>query len=75
MQVNVFVTRVNGALRNSLLVLPVSPAAAIPPEMREGWTYYATTNSDDAMFRSASIEDDIALQGYCLVETVTPRHV
>lgn len=74
MQVNVFVTRKAGELQHQLLVLPMSPSAAIPPEYRSGWTYFATTTSEDAMFRSAKVEDDIARQGYCLVETVTPSH-
>lgn len=34
MNVNVFVLGVDGAVRNELLVLPLSPQAAIPPEYR-----------------------------------------
>lgn len=73
MKVNVFVTRIDGVLRNSLLVLPKSPTAPPPPGLRQGWSYFATTNIDDKIFGSARVEDDIARQGYCLV-AVTSDH-
>lgn len=71
MQVNVFITHQEGALRNSLLVPPQSPQAAIPKEYQAGWQYFATVNSGDEMFggiSARSIELDILTAGHALVD-------
>lgn len=73
MQVNVFVTRRAGELQRELLVLPLSPEAAIPSEYRSGWNYYATVDTRDRMFGDVdarAIETELACSGYAVV---TPR--
>jgi hypothetical protein len=72
MQVNVFITRQDGQLQNRLLVLPISPTAAIPKEYRSGWSYYATLDSADAMFSGLPVDADLAAKGFAVVEPETP---
>lgn len=75
MNVNVFVARVDGALRNELLVLPLTPEAAIPAQYRVGWNYYATVDSGDRMFGDVdarAIEVEIATSGFAVVTPVAP---
>jgi hypothetical protein len=71
MQVNVFITRRDGAVQNKLLVLPIDAKAAIPPEYRLGWIYYATTGTADRMFGqidAATLEAQIATKGFAIVK-------
>ena len=75
MNVNVFVTRVDGALQTELLVLPLSPQAAIPPQYRVGWNYYATVDTGDRMFGdidARAIETEIAKSGFAVVKPTAP---
>lgn len=75
MNVNVFVTRVDGALQNELLILPLSPQAAIPPQYRVGWNYYTTVDSGDRMFGdidTLAIEAEIAKSGFALFRPSAP---
>lgn len=75
MQVNVFITRQDGQLQNKLLVLPITPAAAIPKEYRVGWTYYASVSTADRMFGdvdAATLEEQIAAKGFAVVVPATP---
>lgn len=75
MNVNVFVTRVDGAVQTELLVLPLSPEAAIPPQYRTGWNYYATVDTGDHMFGDVdarAIEVEIALNGFAVVKPEAP---
>jgi len=75
MQVNVFVTRVGDQLQTELLVLPMSPQAAIPPQYRTGWNYYATVDTADGMFGDIDavlIETEIALSGFAVVKPEAP---
>lgn len=72
MQVNVFITRENGQLQNKLLVLPITPIAAIPKEYRDGWRYYATVPSTDAMFNGVDVERSLADKGFAVVEPEVP---
>ena len=75
MQVNVFITRKAGELQRELLVLPMSPQAAIPPEYRSGWTYYATVDTGDRMFGdlgAVAIEAELAKSGFVVVTPTAP---
>jgi len=75
MQVNVFVTRTAGQLQRELLVLPMSPEAAIPPKYRTGWNYYATVDTGDRMFgdlNAQSIERELASSGHVVVTPHAP---
>lgn len=75
MQVNVFVTRTAGQLQRELLVLPMSPEAAIPPKFRSGWNYYATVDTGDGMFGdidARTLESELASSGFALVTPHTP---
>jgi hypothetical protein len=75
MQVNVFVTRTDGQMQNQLLVLPLSPHAAIPQQYRQGWSYYATVDTGDHMFGdvdAVAIEKELANSGYAVVSTKAP---
>jgi hypothetical protein len=75
MQVNVFITRENRQLQNTLLVLPISPTAAIPPEFRLGWIYFASVSTGDRMFGdtdAVSLEAQIASKGYAVVKPNVP---
>jgi hypothetical protein len=69
-QVNVFVTRIEGQLQMRLLVLPLAPQAAIPKEFRDGWTYFATVDTHDKLLAAsaAKVEADIGANGYAVVE-------
>jgi hypothetical protein len=70
MQVNVFITPGNGQLQNKLLVLPITPTAAIPKKYRVGWTYYTSVSTADRMFGdvdAATLEDEIAAKGFAVV--------
>jgi hypothetical protein len=72
--VNVFVTRENGDQQNKLLVLPINPKVAIPPEFRLGWIYYATVSTGDRMFgkmNANSLEEHIASRGFAIVKPET----
>lgn len=70
MQVLVFVARPAGEKTRKLLVLPVTPGAAIPPAMREEWDYFATVDVGDKLLAASSgrVASDIERQGYALVE-------
>lgn len=71
MNVNVFVTRVDGQLQNQLLVLPIKPEAMIPPQYRTGWNYFATVDTGDRMFGDVdarAIEAEIAATGFAVVK-------
>ena len=75
MNVNVFVTRIDGALQNDLLVLPVSPEAVIPAQYRTGWNYFATVDTSDHIFGaidSRAIEVEIASSGFAVVKPKAP---
>jgi hypothetical protein len=75
MQVNVFITRSKGQLQRELLVLPMSPQSAIPPEYRSGWNYYATVDTRDQMFGNVdarAIETELANSGFAVVMPQTP---
>lgn len=75
MQVNVFVTTPSGKLQRELLVLPMSPQAAIPPEYRSGWTYYATVDTGDRMFGdidAKTLEERIARTGFAVITPQPP---
>jgi len=74
MQVNVFVIPRDS--ENKLLVLPMSPDAAIPPQFQKGWFYYASVSSGDALFGdvdATTIEDGIAASGFALVSPEVPN--
>ena len=76
MQVNVFITREDGQLQNKLLVLPISPQAAIPPQYRVGWVYYARVDTQDQMFGdldAVTLEAKIAAEGFAIVVPETPH--
>jgi hypothetical protein len=71
MNVNVFVTRVDGQLQRDLLAVPLAPTAVIPPQYRTGWTYYATVDTGDRMFGdvdATAIEAEIAASGFAVVK-------
>jgi hypothetical protein len=75
MQVNVFITRESGELRNKLLVLPINPKVAIPPEFRLGWIYYATVSTGDRMFGemdAVTLEEHVASRGFASIKPETP---
>jgi len=75
MQVNVFVTRQEGQLQRELLVLPLSPEAAIPPQYQEGWTYFVTVETTDRIFGDVdaeAIEAEIAASGFAVVTPQVP---
>ncbi|WP_299753155.1 hypothetical protein [Devosia sp.] len=53
----------------------MSPEAAIPPQYRVGWTYYATVDTGDRMFGdidARGIEAEIASSGFALVKPEAP---
>lgn len=71
MNVNVFVTRVDGQLLNELLVLPFSAQSALPKEYRSGWTYYVTADTGDPIFGevdAVTLEAEIASLGFAVVK-------
>ncbi len=73
MQVNVFIEDVDGNEGQSprLLILPVAPDAAIPVDFRSGgWTYFATTSTDDKLLGAPAgkVEADIASKGFSVVQ-------
>lgn len=75
MQVNVFVTRSEGELQRELLVLPLSPEAAIPEQYRSGWNNYATVDTGDRMFGDVdarAIEIELASSGFAVVTPQAP---
>lgn len=75
MRVNVFIVRENGQLTNELLVLPLSPEAAIPKERRDNWRYYSTVDTADSLFGdidARAIEAEIGANGFALVVPVAP---
>jgi hypothetical protein len=75
MQVNVFITRETGQSQNKLLVLPINPKVAIPPEFRLGWIYYATVSTGDRMFGdmyASTLEEHIAAKGFAIVKPEVP---
>ena len=75
LQVNVFVTRTEGKMQHELLVLPLSPQSAIPPQYRDGWNYYATVDTGDRMFGDVdarAIEAELASTGYAVVTPQAP---
>lgn len=75
MQVNVFVTRQEDQLQLELLVLPLSPQAAIPAQYQEGWTYFVTVETTDRIFGDVdakAIEAEIAASGFAVVTPVVP---
>ena len=72
MQVNVFVGRAEGQLLNKLLLLPISPTAAIPKEYRSGWNYFATLDTRDAIFAGKAVDSDLAARGFAVVLPDTP---
>ncbi|HEV7344425.1 MAG TPA: hypothetical protein VGN60_02185 [Devosia sp.] len=75
MQVNVFVTRAEGKVQHDLLVLPLSPHSAIPPQYRNGWNYYATVDTGDRMFGdidARAIERELASSGFAVVTPQAP---
>ncbi len=70
MPVNVFISAVAEGQSPQLLVLPLGPDAAIPAHLREiEWRHFATTLTADKLLgaSAASIEADIARDGYSLV--------
>ncbi|QDZ10504.1 hypothetical protein [Devosia ginsengisoli] len=72
MQVNVFISEVDGAMGGTprLLILPAGPNATIPENLRSyEWTYFATTTTDDKLIGAATeiVEAGIARHGYALV--------
>lgn len=83
MHVNVFVTRADGKLKEQLLVLPLTPRAAIPAQYRNGWSYYATVETGDHMFGGVdalAIEAELAATGFAIVIsrsalTAAPHHL
>jgi hypothetical protein len=78
MQVNVFVARAKDQLHNKLLVLPLSPQAAIPAQYRKDWKYYATVDTGDRMFGdidALAIEAEIASIGFALVKPRGPVRI
>lgn len=75
MQVNVFVTRIDGQLQHELLVLPLSPQSSIPTQYRDGWTYFVTVETGDQIFGNIdalSIERAIATSGFAVVKPRVP---
>ena len=75
MRVNVFITRTEGKLQNELLVLPLSPQAAIPQQYRSGWNYYATVDTGDRLFGdidARAIEAELAAAGFAVVIPQVP---
>ena len=75
MQVNVFVTRVDGQLQHELLVLPQSPQAAIPAKYQNDWTYFASVETGDSIFGDVdakAIEAEIARSGFAVVTPTVP---
>lgn len=76
MQVNVFVTRIEGKLQHELLVLPLSPQAAIPVQYRSGWNYYATVDTADRLFGdidAKAIEAELEAAGFAVVVPEAPN--
>jgi hypothetical protein len=75
MQVNVFVARESGRLQEALLILPMVPRAPIPKDYRVGWRYFATTDTDDALFGeidARAIEVELENSGFALVSPKAP---
>lgn len=75
MQVNVFVNRTDGKLQNELLVIPLTPQAPVPPQYRNGWSYYATVETGDHMFGGVdarAIEAELAVTGFAIVMPKVP---
>lgn len=72
MQVNVFVTQHDGALRSSLLVVPAGALAPAAPPFGEGWRYFCTVHARDAIFGAADVEDQLRARGFAMVRTKEP---
>lgn len=75
MQVDVFVTQLNGALRNSMLVVPVSMPPSMPPRYGEGWRYFCTVHTRDAMFGATDVEAQLNARGFAMVKTLATNAV
>jgi hypothetical protein len=76
MQVNVFVSRHDGQLRNEFLVLPLDLKAPVPKQYRVGWRYFATTNTTDHLFGdidALAIEAEIGANGFAVVHPAPER--
>lgn len=75
MQVNVFIADVEQGEQSSLLVLPYEPQVAIPAHLADiRWRHFAITGLDDGLLAAsaAQVEDNLASQGYCLIEPAPP---
>jgi len=70
MNVNVFVSRADGALQSEILVLPQAPNAPLPEKYRNDWHYFATVDTGDKLFGdidARAIESELASAGYAVV--------
>lgn len=68
MQVNVFIARETGDLTSKLLVLPVSPQAAIPQQFCDDWRFFGTFDSENPLFVGVAIELHLQAKGYAIVD-------
>ncbi|HEY0034750.1 MAG TPA: hypothetical protein VGB81_15930, partial [Devosia sp.] len=67
-QVNLFITRRAGRMKNKLLVLPVAPDAVVPKAYQNGWIHFGTFESDDAMFTGVDLELHLQIKGYVVMD-------
>lgn len=70
MQVNVFIAR-NGESRQTLLVMPYGPVAAIPDHLQhQNWRSLATTTSDDVLLQGNhdTICEELRRYGFALLQ-------
>jgi hypothetical protein len=68
MQVNVFITRHAGHLKNKMLVLPVTPTAMIPKAYQTGWIFFGTFDCTDVVFKGADIGLHFKEKGYAVLD-------
>jgi hypothetical protein len=68
MQVNVYITRHAGRLKNKMLVVPDNSTAWIPRAYQVGWIIFGQFASLDAMFKGAELEMHIKEKGYAVLD-------
>lgn len=69
MLVDVFVMR-SSHLPKRLLIMPTEPWVSLPEELRDGWVYLGSTDTDNKylMDWGEKMEASISVQGYLMID-------
>lgn len=68
MEVNVYITRRAGQLKNKMLVVPDAPTAAMPRAYQVGWVHFGRFDSLDPVFGGADLDLHIREKGYAVLD-------